>query len=198
MIAVYALVDPTTKRVKYVGASVDVEARIAAHIAGNGGSTAGWVGSLGTAGPIPVILQEVSADLLLSAERTWIQMFSRFGALINCVKTEDLGPSVRREILVEKDVADALCARAIATETPEDSMYALALKAGAKALIRAHEEIVSMEAARALGAKTASKAAKASWAGLTPEERRKRASDNRRKGWERIKAAKAAQEGGQP
>lgn len=46
------------------------------------------------------------------------------------------------------------------------------------------------KAGKALGKGSASKAGKASWAGLTPDERSKRASENRRKGWDRIKVAK--------
>ena len=43
-------------------------------------------------------------------------------------------------------------------------------------------------------AKSTSKAGKASWQGLSKEERSKRASDNRRKGWERVKAEREASE----
>jgi hypothetical protein len=92
---VYALVDPKTHLVCYVGQTQQWEHRFAIHCSGSGGCTAEWVRSLAPLKPILVLLAEVEHPYYDSypatvAETKWIKRFRR--TVLN-VRTRKNSPS---------------------------------------------------------------------------------------------------------
>ncbi|MGE5113602.1 MAG: GIY-YIG nuclease family protein [Acidobacteriaceae bacterium] len=92
---VYALVDPNTHLVRYVGQTQELEQRYALHCSASGGCTAEWVQSLVPLKPVLVLLAEVEhPDFdnypVTEAETKWIKRFRR--TILN-VRTRQNSPS---------------------------------------------------------------------------------------------------------
>ena len=92
---VYALVDPKTHLVRYVGQTQQLEQRHAVHCSGSGGCTAEWVRSLMPLKPVLVSLAAVEHSFYYSypatvEETKWIKRFRR--TVLN-VRTRKNSPS---------------------------------------------------------------------------------------------------------
>lgn len=81
---IYGLVDPTTKLIRYVGCSEDVERRLAEHIYARSNSTkplADWINSLVEEDLFPTcqILEVVNVDFCRKAETRWTKHYKASG-----------------------------------------------------------------------------------------------------------------------
>jgi predicted GIY-YIG superfamily endonuclease len=79
---IYALVDPKTHWVRYVGQTQQLSTRYSIHCSGSGGCTATWVKSLAPLKAILVLLAEVEHPYYDSyaateSETKWIKRFRR-------------------------------------------------------------------------------------------------------------------------
>jgi hypothetical protein len=85
-ISIYALIDPGTGEVRYVGKSVDPEIRFRAHLREKRNSIPSekraWIENLRDAGTQPTlkVLETVDADDWQSTEQKWIEFFRSIGA----------------------------------------------------------------------------------------------------------------------
>ena len=80
--SIYALVDPKTHIVRYVGQTQQLDQRYAVHCSGSAGCTAAWVKSLAPLKPVLVLLAEVGHPYWDSypateCETKWIKRFRR-------------------------------------------------------------------------------------------------------------------------
>jgi hypothetical protein len=95
---IYALVDPTTREVRYIGKSTDPTKRLSFHLAKRSLKTNNpknlWIRSLVAKDlkPILVVLQKCSDDKWAEAERAWIVTFRMIGA--DVTNTSDGGEGV--------------------------------------------------------------------------------------------------------
>lgn len=97
---IYALVDPRTEQVRYIGRTMYPEQRFAQHVSGYTKPTKVWVSELKTAGLEPrMVILETTNELEASAvERKTIHRYRKeLGTLLlnrNCVRRADLAKNI--------------------------------------------------------------------------------------------------------
>jgi predicted GIY-YIG superfamily endonuclease len=75
---IYALVDPTTRIVRYVGQTANLQERYALHCSGKEATTGEWVRSLVWVKPFLLILDTITDSAKVTATETkWIKRFRR-------------------------------------------------------------------------------------------------------------------------
>lgn len=82
---IYALCDPDTKRVRYIGQSANPEKRFVTHAQVSGSKVMrNWVGKLKSEGKKPslVVLESVSESDKLKRERWWIEHYIERGEVL--------------------------------------------------------------------------------------------------------------------
>ena len=86
-VSIYALVDPRTQEIKYIGQTRQTMARLHGHIHNPHGKVIGWIDELRTAGLSPRmdILEIVKEKLAHNRERHWIKKLLKSGTIINTV-----------------------------------------------------------------------------------------------------------------
>lgn len=82
---IYALRDPLTRKIRYVGASWIVKGRYLDDIYMQNRATAPWVGELRARGLRPklVILETVNGIYAKDAEVKWLRRYAKYGNLLN-------------------------------------------------------------------------------------------------------------------
>lgn len=125
---VYELVDPRTKKTRYVGVTrMGLDARLRSHIAAPMISTKAWIASLLSTGKRPIIkslqtIESSSGVHYLDAERAWIQKFIKDGRkLLNKSATWGAPPERSPVVLLEREIVEA---RGIAQRQAERAFYA--------------------------------------------------------------------------
>ena len=108
--AIYALVDPRTDAVKYVGKTKNTSARLAKHNQAPGSKRLSrWLDDLRSVGAFPVlrVLESVDDSVAANAESFWIRYMNAVTdeALLNCSR-----PNVDRNIEWHSQVLDHECA----------------------------------------------------------------------------------------
>ena len=197
LVSIYAMADPRTMRIKYVGRTVDLKARIAHHqaVSSSGAATAAWISELRERGlkPIVLVLEEAEEERGVERETAWIQMFSVASALLNYGQAINTSPLIRHDVWVKPEVSEKL--RAISAEKGVDysELARASLEVGAHAIFKS-KDVVGADgwlAARAFASFGASKGGKASAASLTPEQRRERGRNAVMARWAKRKAPHA-------
>lgn len=80
---VYGLIDPRTRRIRYIGQSVDPDSRMRGHLSRSSNRAAqAWINELKSLAMKPdlVILQEKTNDLYCKAEKRFIKFFRQKGS----------------------------------------------------------------------------------------------------------------------
>ena len=108
--AIYALVDPRTDTVRYVGKTRHTNARLAKHIQAPGSKRlAQWLDELRAGNTLPAlrVLESVDDSVAANAESFWIRYMNAVTdeALLNCSR-----PNVDRNIEWHSQVLDHECA----------------------------------------------------------------------------------------
>ena len=114
--AIYALVDPRTDTVRYVGKTRHTNARLAKHIQAPGSKRlAQWLDELRAGNTLPAlrVLESVDDSVAANAESFWIRYMNAVTgeALLNCSR-----PNVDRNIEWRSQVLDHECAEKFCTD----------------------------------------------------------------------------------
>jgi hypothetical protein len=95
MTTIYALLDPRTNGIRYVGRTIDPPGRLRAHVqAPSSAAMAAWVGSLAEDGLAPSMdvletCEDADADVV---ETRWIRELAIAGTLLNLAKMSPRRP----------------------------------------------------------------------------------------------------------
>jgi hypothetical protein len=101
MVTIYALRDPDTDAVRYIGSTNDAEMRRAAHVtkarklavrsSERLSRLDAWLKELGEAGKSPgfTTIEQVSDAMRLEAENKWIEHYSQVSPLLNAIKANN-------------------------------------------------------------------------------------------------------------
>lgn len=112
---IYALVDPNTEEVRYVGKTVNLEWRLRDHCNGsnncNNPHKSRWIAKLKAAGkkPIMTILQECDGDAWEGAECHWIAHYRSMGAQLTNILSggrsgRDFQPRARKRVAHKEEM----------------------------------------------------------------------------------------------
>lgn len=99
---IYILTDPRTRRVCYVGATMDPKKRLSSHIAaargGKNSPVVIWIRELLCLGLKPIFFEVAKVDDWNTEERRWIQHYSRCGETLLNVNSKLVQPRLRPTI----------------------------------------------------------------------------------------------------